>query len=401
VLYHLAGLLPMSLVGAVLPFAFFGLRAPSPALAFVGCALASIVGQHVRLAASLAVIHLGERAFRRLKTPVRLVMVALTLGVVALLMASGTGGGGLREVIAAFAGSEAARWLLYPAVVAGDLAEATGWSHALLPLLGAVAAALLTLVPVLLLQVNFLEESIGASERNAARRARMRRSRNLAAVTAGEKPVRAVRLPALPMFRGAGAIAWKNLVVARRSLRSLFFSTVFLLVIFVPAIAGPERRGLLSLAMAALFPVLLSGSIAFDFRGEGSQMATLKALLPATARDCRDRCHRDHPPFQAALSRLRRSGAAGYCAAAKACPATMVAATNLAWLFGPKGAGASSRSFLAPTAIPAAGLAFAASADSGRGPGAGGTQVATAGVSPAGPRLPLPRRRGRGELSCE
>lgn len=254
-------------------------------------------------------------------------------------------------MIAAFAGSEAARWLLYPAVVAGDLAEATGWSHALLPLLGAVAAALLTLVPVLLLQVNFLEESIGASERNAARRARMRRSRNLAAVTAGEKPVRAVRLPALPMFRGAGAIAWKNLVVARRSLRSLFFSTVFLLVIFVPAIAGPERRGLLSLAMAALFPVLLSGSIAFDFRGEGSQTATLKALpLSRTAIATAEIAV---PTaiillFQAvyllALAAVGRVGVGWAALAWLGCfpvSATMVAATNLAWLFGPKGAGAS------------------------------------------------------------
>lgn len=351
VLYHLAGLLPVSLVGAVLPFAFFGLRAPHPGLAFVGCALASLVGQHVRLFASLAVIHLGERAFRRLKAPVRFAMVALTLGVIGLLMASGTGGGGMREAIAKFAGSEAARWLLYPAVVAGDLAEADGIGSAVVPLLGAAAAALLTLVPVLLLQVNFLEESIGASERNAARRARMRRSRNLAAVTAGERPVRTVRLPALPVFRGAGALAWKNLVVARRSLRSLFFSTIFLLLVFVPAITGPERRGAFPLAMAALFPMLLSGSIAFDFRGEGSQMATLKALpLSPTAVALAEIAV---PTaiillFQAvyllALAAVGRVGVGWAALAWLGCfpvSATMVAATNLAWLFGPKGAGAS------------------------------------------------------------
>lgn len=351
VLYHLAGLLPASLLGALLPFAFFGLRAPNPGLAFVGCALASLVGQHVRLAASLVVIHLGERAFRRLKAPVRLAMVVATLGVVALLMATGSGTGGVRAAIAKFAGSGAARYLLYPAVVAGDLAEADGGRQALLPLAGAAAAALLTLVPVLLLQVSFLEESIGASERNAARRARMRRSRNLAAVTAGEKPVRAVRLPALPLFRGAGALAWKNLVVARRSLRSLFFSTIFLLVVFVPMIVGGDRGPVFPLAMAGLLPMLLSGSIAFDFRGEGSQMATLKALpLSRTAIATAEIAVPTaiillfQAAYLLALAIVGRVGAGWAGLAWLGCvpvSATLVAATNLAWLFGPKGAGAS------------------------------------------------------------
>jgi len=350
VLYHLAGLLPISLLGALLPFGFFGLRTPSPGFTFLGCALAGLAAQHVRLTASLLAIHVGERAFRRIRGPVRLAMMVASLGVVALILAAGSGTGGMREAIATFAGSRAARFVLYPAVVAGDLAAADTWGRALPHLLGAVGAAVATLVPVLLLQVSFLEESIGASERNAVRRARIRRSRNLAAVTAGERPVRAVRLPTLPVFRGAGAIAWKNLVIARRSLRSLFFSTFLLLVIFIPALVGRDREGFFPVAMVGMFPLLLSGSIAFDFRGEGGQLPTLKALpLSRTAIAAAEIAVPTaiilvyQGIYLVALAALGRVGVGWAALAWLGCvpiSGTMVAAMNLAWLFGPKGAGA-------------------------------------------------------------
>ena len=351
VLYHLAGLVPLSLTGALLPFLFFGLRAPNPALAFVGCALAGLAAQHVRLAVSLVAIHLGERLFRRLRTPVRVVLIVLTLGLVALLVDMGTGSVGMRETIARFAASDTARVVLYPAAVAGDLAEVGSVGGALVLLLGALAAVVATLVPVLLLQVNFLEESIGASERNAARRARMRRSRNLAAVTAGDQPVRAVRLPPLPVFRGAGAIAWKNLVVARRSLRSIFFSTVFLLVFFVPAMFGRGHDDVFPLAMAGLFPMFLSASIAFDFRSEGAQLATLKALpLSRTAVAAAEVAVPTaiilafQGLYLLAIAVAGRAPVAWAGLAWLAClpvTAAMVAAANLAHMYGPKGAGAS------------------------------------------------------------
>lgn len=350
VLYHLAGLVPLSLLGALLPFLFFGLHTPNPVLAFVGCASAGLAAQHVRLAVSLIAIHLGERLFQRLRTPVRVGILVLTVGLVALLVDMSTGSVGIRESIARFAASDAARIVLYPAVVAGDLAEAGSAGEALLPLLGAIAAVLATLVPVLLLQVNFLEESIGASERSAARRARMRRSRNLAAVTAGDRPVRAVHLPPLPVFRGAGAIAWKNLVVARRSLRSIFFSTIFLLLFFIPAMFGRQHDSYFPLAMAGLFPLFLSSSLTFDFRGEGAQLAALKAL--PCSRTAVAAAEVAVPSgiilvFQGLyLLALAVAGRAppGWAALAwVGCipvTAAMVAATNLAWLYGPKGAGA-------------------------------------------------------------
>ncbi len=349
VLYHLAGLLPLSMLGAILPFAFFGLRTPNPGFTFIGCVLAGLAAQHLRLTASLLAIHVGERAFRRLKGPVRLAMMVLSLAVVALILASGSGSGGMREAIASFAASKAARFALYPAVVAGDLAEADTWGLALPHLLGAIGAAVATLVPVVLLQVSFLEESIGASERSAARRARVQRNRNLAAVTAGERPVRAVRLPALPVFRGAGAIAWKNLVIARRSLRSLFFSTFLLLVIFIPALVGQDRQGIFPVAMVGMFPLLLSGSIAFDFRGEGGQLPTLKALpLSRTAIAAAEIAVPTaviltyQGVYLAALAGLGRVGVGWAGLAWLGCvpvSATLVAAMNLAWLVGPKGAG--------------------------------------------------------------
>src|SRR5262249_37768955 len=77
---------------------------------------------------------------------------------------------------------------------------------------------------------------------------------------------------------GAGAVAWKNLVVARRSGRTLLFSLAFAAILVVPASLSDRGRGSAPLVMTALFPFLLSSAFAFDFRGESTHVARLKAL---------------------------------------------------------------------------------------------------------------------------
>src|SRR4029079_7523902 len=159
------------------------------------------------------------------------------------------------------------RAVFYPAAAVGDVARAATVPEALPGLLGSFAAFFASLGVLLVLQVNFLEASIGASERLAARKARLRSGKAPAAVVAMERPASRVRLPQLRVFNGAGAIAWENLVVARRSGRTLLLSLVFAASLVVPAtLSDHGNDNHAALVTTALFPFLLSTAFAFDFR---------------------------------------------------------------------------------------------------------------------------------------
>ena len=357
ILYHLADQAPMVALGALLPFLFFGLRAPNPGLALLGCLLAVFAAQHVRIFASVAMVHVGERAFRRMRTPLRWLMTLSVLALVVLLAAAATRAGGLRQVVGTSTSSPVLRVLFYPAAAAGDLAEAGSLVQALAALLGGATAVLVTLVAVLLLQVNFLEQSIDVSERWAERRARLRRTGNAAAASAREGPVQGVRLPSLGAFRGTGALVWKNVVVARRSLRALFVSIAIGVFLVTPMLAAARDRdpGLV-LGYVVILPLLLSGSLTFDFRGEGAQIGALRSLpFTPTAVALAEvvvpsaialLCQSVYLAAAAGLGFAPMAWAALAFVACVPVTATMVAATNLAWFWAPRGAGAALLQFL-------------------------------------------------------
>jgi hypothetical protein len=73
VLYHLARALPALMFGAALPLVLLGARVPRPGVVWLGCALASLIAQHLRVTASLFALHVGEPLYRRLRGPVRVV----------------------------------------------------------------------------------------------------------------------------------------------------------------------------------------------------------------------------------------------------------------------------------------------------------------------------------------
>ena len=278
VLHHLAGLYPTTWLAAVLPFAFFGVRAPNPGLGFLGAVLCQVTGIHLQLTGSILAIVVGERAWQRIRGPLKVFSTIAVIALLALLVSALTDAGGIRAVIAKAAASPGWRYLLYPAVAAGDLANARTLSEALPSLLGALAAAGVTLGVLLSLQVNFLEASIGASERFAAIRARIRSGKGLSALAPTKRPTAAARLPGLGIYRGAGAVLWKNAIVARRSGRRLYVSVALVLLIFFPAfLAGKSGMGA-GLGATAILPFVLSSYFRFDFRGEGEQLAHLKTL---------------------------------------------------------------------------------------------------------------------------
>lgn len=278
ILYHVACLYPPILLVSVFLFGVFAQGLGAWPLVFAGIVLCELTAAHVRLIVSVLAVQIGERTFQRLRGPVRLGVLAATIALVVAITALFTERGGVRPALAGIAESPVARVVFYPAAAVGDMARAATPADALPALAGAVAAFLATLGVLLALRVDFLEASLAASERLAARRARLRSGKAPATVVAMERPAARVRLPALRLFRGGGAVAWKNLVVARRSGRTLLFSLVFGVILVVPATLSGPGTGTTALVTTALFPFLLSSAFAFDFRGESNHVALLKSL---------------------------------------------------------------------------------------------------------------------------
>ncbi len=284
VLHHLAGLYPATALSAVLPIAFFGAEMHNPVLGFVGAALCQVTATHVRLAASILAIEVGETTWRRMRGPLRVVATLVAFVLLGLIASVMTGMGGFRAIIASIATSPAARIAFYPAVAAADLASAPSLSAALPALLGALAVCGVTLAGLLSLQVNFLEASIGASDRLASIKARIKSGKGLDALTPAKRPSSGRALPSLGVFQGAGAVAWRNWIVARRSGLKVFVSVALVLVIFIPTFLSGRSEPMAALGVTGILPFFLASYFRFDFRGEGEQMARLKTLPVSRSR---------------------------------------------------------------------------------------------------------------------
>jgi hypothetical protein len=277
VVYHLLTTYSRSLISLLFFFVFFGVKTSSPALALVGTALTLAVGEHLRVVAALLSVNLAEKTVARLAGPVRALALIVALVMIFLLVPtlasrSGIGGGVARALESGWA-----RVAFYPAVAAGELSSAASLGDAVAPTLGLLACAVATLAALLALQVHFLEASLVTSDKRAAVLERARRGRRVGVPEPGRR-VRSGRAPSAAVFRGAGAVLWRNLVVARRSGRALVFSGVFSMLFILPAFLGVGRDAVPAMAFGALMPLFLSSAVAFDFRGEADQMARLKTL---------------------------------------------------------------------------------------------------------------------------
>jgi hypothetical protein len=135
---------------------------------------------------------------------------------------------------------------------------------------------------VLSLDANFLESSIVASQKLYQKLDRMRRGQmwmNLSQPSGARW-----RLPVLPRWRGAGPIAWRQLVSAVRGSRGMVYLMLALVAamtlpaLFIareePAILIPMATGILPMLSFFLLPQLLQ----FDFRGDLERIDVLKTL---------------------------------------------------------------------------------------------------------------------------
>ncbi len=286
VVYRLVALVPMVIVSTLFLMIFVGPRVEHAVLGFVAVFLCQQVAVQLQTAAAIVASAISDRTFGRLRAHLQVVfMVLIGAGILASIIALTQQDGFGASVRGAF-DTTAFRVALYPASAAARLANAASFGAAVEPLIGLLALVVVTFVLVTTLQTNFFEASIGTSQRVSDALKRARRGVTVSVSSSGEK-VRRVRLPGLPVFRGAGAILWKNLLTVARSLRVVFFSIVFT-AIFLTATMGfssgssdPQARAFQALAIGAFLPILLQPHLAFDFRRDLDSMVMLKQLPAA------------------------------------------------------------------------------------------------------------------------
>jgi hypothetical protein len=138
---------------------------------------------------------------------------------------------------------------------------------------------------VLALDAQYLEASAAASERLYARLQRMRRGGLAGQWTPGKKA--RLGLPTFPWWRGAGPVAWRQMVAALRSFRSLglilvLFAAVALWPLIVKASShgavDTEAVGAAAGTVLALTVIMVPSMVTFDFRGDVDRMDVLKSL---------------------------------------------------------------------------------------------------------------------------
>ena len=212
------------------------------------------------------------------------------------------------RVLPRFLTSETARLFFYPAVtfseigslqslheVSRALIESPAARHAAVQLgylFLATLAALGGLHLLLACNHNIYEAAMACTTENARKREARRQGRRIAA----SPTTTSLAFPRFPVFRGAGALLWKNLVAARRSKRSSSSRSGFTAVVVIPltailrleqSLVGGGVTGLEMEARQVQFGVavffaslafLLQRSTPFDFRHDGLHLMNFRTL---------------------------------------------------------------------------------------------------------------------------
>ena len=154
------------------------------------------------------------------------------------------------KLVPNLAASPLAQVLFYPAITWSEVGTAPVFREWALGLIGSYSTAPLQLARSLLylagfavsaaaslwvllkLKAHVFETSLATTTRVAEKRVRLQQGRRVAVLE--NIQLRSARLPRRALFRGVGAIVWKNLVVARRSKRELALAFISTLVFTTP-----------------------------------------------------------------------------------------------------------------------------------------------------------------------
>jgi hypothetical protein len=300
-------LLPSYLFALVQGLVFLGLFAPHltyPLLQTICFILFQIVCFHVATAAAIFAGTISEHSHHRVRWMMLSVYFVLTAVYLRAVWDI--------RIVPSFSASPFAQLLFYPAVTLSDLGTAPSvrdWTVRLpgaisyptsqflqssIYLCGFALGTVISLWLLLKLKANIFEISLATTTRVAEQRLRVRQGHRVAVLE--RAPLHSVRLPKLALFRGVGAIFWKNLVVARRSKRELILACVFTLI--YTALLAAIRWGLrdamskggelpaedladfdngVMLFLASL-AFLLQWAFPFDFRRDGAHLVGFRTL---------------------------------------------------------------------------------------------------------------------------
>jgi len=306
-LYRLLPLYAYAVMQGVVFGALFAPHLARPLLAATCMTLFQILCFHLATAAAVFSGAISERLHYRLRW--MMLGAFFLLGALYLRAAFGI------ILLPAFARSPLARLLFYPAANLPDVttsALARRWILSLaaggemsapallrpaLWLAGFGLGASLSLWWLLRIKTSVFEPSLGTTTRRAEERLRAREGR---AGAQRKGRTRSTRLPEFPLFQGAGALVWKNLVVAWRSRRELLaaFGFVAIYSTFLTALLWMFRQlssktGFASgldareatlefhLAIALFIAILaffLQRIFPFDFRRDGPHLLGFRTL---------------------------------------------------------------------------------------------------------------------------
>ncbi|MFV1957801.1 MAG: putative ABC exporter domain-containing protein [Planctomycetota bacterium] len=246
-----------------------GAGLPRPVWAYVAIVLCLGVCAHLQALSTLVASATGDRVYARLRRVTRIVLIgALAIGAVLALVGI-AGAADVPGVLMHLLATPLARVLLYPALAAGRLAVAPDVAAMVGPLGGLLATLAGTFVVLLLFPVDHLESAyLGADRKQRAE------------ASAGGRAGRRRSARGSALFRGAGAVAWLNLLMLGRRLRMIVGLVAMLVVVLLIAGSRAASRGqggpTALLGVLAFFPLI--ANVPLGFRGLREHLSTLKTL---------------------------------------------------------------------------------------------------------------------------
>jgi len=250
-------------------------HAHSWAVCFIGVFLALLFVMFFSIAVVLVGQTIGEAAFSR----VRRVVVAGVFILAFVGVKFYVGGSSGWQVAREFQNSSVGAVVLAPLQAFGNAMTAETFPELLKWAFYAIFLIAILVGLVVMLDANYLEVAMNASQRRYEKIQRMRGGSILSGV--GVSNAGRWRLSMLPWAGGAGPIAWRQITHALRTSRGLLLVLAIIAMVAAPLMTTSRHdinfyRGV---GIVAMWTVLwLSSMLNYDFRGDIDQMDTLKAL---------------------------------------------------------------------------------------------------------------------------
>lgn len=291
--YRLVSLYPFALVSSAIFLLMLRRMCGHAGASYLALVLFSCLLIHLQTILGLVATWIESGLLKKVRTPLRAAAWMLAIVLAFAFVGAATGDPRVAQFVDRLFAIDAARVVFYPASKVGEALIATNFVAALHGLLPLFAAAVISLVVVLSLQVNFLEASLQTSQQGSLLRARW--ARGFLAGDRASPTAASARAPSAWLFSGAGAIVWKNLVAASRSLRFVLYAVlsigIYTALVIVrgkhgPPAAAPDDLPIDAivpprmevLGLGAMWPLFIQQYVAFDFRRDYDSIAELRQL---------------------------------------------------------------------------------------------------------------------------